>query len=224
MKLYAHPISTTCRPVLHFIADNNIDVTVESVDLFKGEHHGESYTKLNPNRLIPLLEDGDFHLTESATILRYLAQKIGSPTYPTELRARCAVDERLDWFNSNFYRDFGYGFVYPQVFPTSKRADPAVQQATVAWGCDKAKGWLKSLNDSWIGPNKTYLCGADITIADYFGTALVTAGELVHLDLKPYANITRWLGAMKARPSYGTVYQVFNGFTESTKGQPFVTL
>jgi glutathione S-transferase len=224
MKLYMHPASTTSRPVMQFIADAKLDVEQQVVDIFKGEHHGEAYAKVNPNRLVPMLEDGDFRLTESATILRYLAEKSGSPAYPKELKARARVDEMLDWFNSNFYRDFGYGFVYPQVFPTSKRSDPAVQQATVAWGCDKAKGWLKSLNDSWIGPNKTYLCGADITIADYFGTALVTAGELVHLDLKPYANITRWLGAMKARPSYGTVYQVFNGFTESTKGQPFVTL
>jgi glutathione S-transferase len=224
MKLYMHPASTTSRPVMQFIADGKLPVEQQVVDIFKGEHHGEAYAKVNPNRLVPMLEDGDFRLTESATILRYLAEKSGSPAYPKELRARARVDEMLDWFNSNFYRDWGYGFVYPQVFPNQKRSDAAVQQATVAWGQDKAKGWLKLLNDYWIGPSKTYLCGADVSIADYFGTALVTAGELVHCDFKPYANVTRWLGAMKARPSYGAVYQAFNGFVESTKGQPFVAL
>jgi glutathione S-transferase len=224
MKLYMHPVSTTCRPVMQFIADNAIDVTLESVDILKGEHYGEGYTKLNPNRLIPLLEDGDFRLSESATILRYLAEKIGSPAYPKDLRQRARVDEMLDWFNSNFYRDWGYGFVYPQVFPHMKREDPAVQAAVLATGCEKSKVWLQLLNDHWIGPKQRYLCGDTITIADYFGAGLTTAGELVHCDMSPYPNVARWLGAIKQRPSYAKVYETFNGFVQSTKGQPFHAL
>ena len=27
----------------------------------------------------------------------------------------------MDWFNTQFYRDFGYGVVYPQIFPNHKR-------------------------------------------------------------------------------------------------------
>src|SRR5215475_12119252 len=82
MKLYMHPVSTTSRPVMQFIADNNIPVDMEVVDILKGEHYEPAYSRLNPNHLIPLLEDGDFRLTESATILRYLADKAGSPAYP----------------------------------------------------------------------------------------------------------------------------------------------
>lgn len=224
MKLYMHPVSTTCRPVMQFIADNSIDVELEVVDILKGEHYGDSYTKLNPNRLVPMLEDGDFRLTESATILRYLADKFGSPAYPDDLRARAQVDERLDWFNSNFYRDWGYGLVYPQVFPNLKREDPAVQAAVVAYGMEKSKGWLRVLDDHWIGPAQQYLCGDAITIADYFGAALVTAGELIHCDFAGYPNVARWLGNMKSRPSYTTVYEVFNGFVQSTKGHAFLAL
>src|SRR5271170_351830 len=134
MKLYMHPASTTSRPVMQFIADNKIAVDQQVVDIFKGEHYGDTYTTVNPNRMVPLLEDGDFRLSESATILRYLAETIGSPAYPKGLRPRAKVDELLDWFNSNFYRDWGYGLVYPQVFPNHKRAADAVQAATVAWG------------------------------------------------------------------------------------------
>ena len=75
MKLYMHPASTTSRPVMQFIADAKLEVEQQVVDIFKGEHHGEDFAKRNPNRLIPLLEDGDFRLSESATILRYLAEK-----------------------------------------------------------------------------------------------------------------------------------------------------
>lgn len=224
MKLYMHPASTTSRPVMQFIADANLDVEQQTVDIFKGEHHGDDYAKRNPNRLIPLLEDGDLRLSESATILRYLAEKAGSSAYPKDLRRRAKVDELLDWFNSNFYRDWGYGLVYPQVFPQLKRSDAAVQAATVAWGRDKSKGWLQVLNDHWLAGAKPYLRGADITIADYFGVALVTAGELIHCDFTPYPNVVRWLAAMKARPSYGEVYKFFNGFCDLTKGQAFEAL
>ncbi len=220
MKLYMHPVSTTSRPVMQFVMDNNIDVELQVVDVLKGEQYGEAFSKVNPNHLIPVLEDGDFRLTESAAILRYLAEKIGSPAYPKDLRERARVNEALDWFNSNFYRDWGYGLVYPQVFPHLKRENAAVQAAVVAWGHEKSKAWLQILNDHMIG-SKPYLCGQQITIADYFGTALTTAGELIHCEFKAYPNIQRWLANMKKLPSYPKVYDVFNGFVASTKGQAF---
>ena len=117
MKLYMHPVSTTSRPVMQFIADNNIKCDMEVVDILKGQHYEPAYSKINPNHLIPMLEDGDFRLTESAAILRYLAEKIDSPTYPKDLKQRARVNEVMDWFNSNFYRDWGYGLIYPQLFP-----------------------------------------------------------------------------------------------------------
>src|ERR1051325_8352911 len=82
MKLYMHPVSTTCRPVMQFIAESGIDCEMQVVDILKGEQYGEAYSKINPNHLVPLLVDGDFQLSESATILRYLAEKANSPAYP----------------------------------------------------------------------------------------------------------------------------------------------
>ncbi len=121
MKLYMHPVSTACRPVRLFMADNKIDCEEELVDLMKGAHHQEPFASLNPNRLVPMLVDGDLKLTESSAILKYLADKIGSPTYPKELKQRAKVNEAMDWINSNFYRDWGYGLAYPQLFPHHKR-------------------------------------------------------------------------------------------------------
>jgi len=36
MKLYYHPVSTTCRPIMLFAAESGIDLEFELVDLFKG--------------------------------------------------------------------------------------------------------------------------------------------------------------------------------------------
>ena len=221
MKLYMHPASTTSRAVMLFVEDNKIPVELQQVDIFKGEQYGEAYSAINPNHMIPVLEDGDFRLTESAAILRYLAEKTNSPAYPKDMKQRARVNEVMDWFNSNFYRDWGYGLIYPQVFPHLKRSDEKVHSATVEWGKDKSKGWLKLLNDHWIGPGRQYLCGDQPTIADYFAVALTTAGELIDCDFKTYPNVARWLANMKKRPGYAKTYEVFTGFTQSLKGQQF---
>jgi glutathione S-transferase len=76
MKLYMHPVSTTSRPVMMFIAENGIDVDMQTVDLMSGEHMNAAYAAINPNQLVPVLEDGDFRLTESSAILKYLADSI----------------------------------------------------------------------------------------------------------------------------------------------------
>ena len=39
MKLYMHPVSTTSRPVMQFIADNDIATDMQVVDILKGEHY-----------------------------------------------------------------------------------------------------------------------------------------------------------------------------------------
>jgi glutathione S-transferase len=221
MKLYMHPVSTACRPVRLFIADNKIECEEEVVDLMKGAHHQEPYASLNPNKLVPMLVDGDLKLTESSAILKYLADKIGAPTYPKDLKLRAKVNEAMDWINTNFYRDWGYGLVYPQLFPHHKRRSDEAHAATIDWGKANAQSWLGLLNDHWIA-DKPYLCGKEITIADYFGAGIVSIGELIGCDFAGYPNIQRWLSNMKKLPSWTSGNQEFYGFREMVKGQNFV--
>lgn len=214
MKLYYHPVSTTCRPIMMLAADENIALDYQVVDLFTGEHMKEPYTEVNPNRQIPVLEDGDFRMTESSAILKYVAEKAGSSTYPKDLQKRARINERMDWFNTGCYRDLGYGLIYPQLFPNLKRPSDEVHNATIEWGRIKACGWLGVLDQSIIGSNK-YLCGNELTIADYFGVAILTAGEVIHLDYSKYPNVERFIATMKARPNWEKVnapfYQYFVG-------------
>jgi glutathione S-transferase len=219
-----HPVSMTSRPVRLFIAESGLEVDEQVVDLMTGEHYQEPFASFNPNRLVPVLEDGDLRLTESSAILKYLADKTSSPLYPKDLRERAKVNEIMDWFNTNFYRDFGYGLGYPQLFPHHKRPDAAVQQATVEWGRERAAVWLQVLNDHWLGDGRPYLTGDQITIADYFGVCLLTLGEVLGCDFAAYPNVARWVARMKQLPSWPKVNEALYGFAEAVKGQKFVTV
>jgi glutathione S-transferase len=206
MKLYYHPVSTTSRPVILFAHESGIDLDYQLVDLFTGAQYQLEYAAINPSRQVPVLEDGDFRLTESSAILKYLADKVHSPAYPTDLRKRARVNERMDWLNTGFYRDFSYGFVYPQ-------------------GKDKALVWLKVLDENFIGPKNAYLCGSEISLADYLGSMMVLGGEVIDCNLRAFPNISRWLANMKALKSWTKVNEAFYKYVvEPNKGKEFVRI
>jgi len=220
VKIYYHPASTTSRPIMLFAAESGIDADFQVVDLFTGEHYKPPYEAINPNHLVPVLEDGDFRLTESSAILKYLAEKAGSPAYPKDLKERARVNERMDWINTQVCRDFAYGFVYPQIFPFHKRRSDEAQDATLQWGKERAQGWLKILDEHILGTKNAYLCGDQITIADYFGVSFVALAEVLRSDMSAYPNVEKWVGRMKGLKSWKQVYETIDGYAASLKDAP----
>lgn len=223
MKIYYHPASTTSRPLMLFAAENDLSIEFQVVDLFTGEHYQPPFETINPNHLVPVLKDGDFCLTESSAILKYLADKSGSPAYPKDLQQRARVNERMDWINTQLNRDLAYGLVYPQAFAHHKRPSEEAQKATLAWAKERAAGWMQVLNDHILGPENAYLCGDTLTIADYFGAPFVALSGVIGSDLGAYPNVKRWLGSMKALKTWAKTNEVIDGFAGSLPG-PFVTV
>ena len=224
MKLYYHPVSTVSRPIMLFAADNNIALDYQVVDLMTGEHMQEPYVAINPSRAVPVLEDGAFRLTESSAILKYLADKANSPAYPKDLQKRARVNEMMDGLNTVFYRDFGYGLVYPQIFPQARRRSDEAQAATLEFGKKKTQFWLGVLDGRLLGPTGKFLCGDEITIAVYLGAGMVSLTDAIGCNLAPYPNLSRWFASMKARPNWAKSNEVFYGMVGSFKGKTFETL
>jgi glutathione S-transferase len=222
MELYAHPVSTTSRAVLLFVEEHDLKIDHRTVDLFTGEHRSAAFLAINPSGLVPALVDGEFRLTESSAILKYLAELVNSPTYPRSVRHRARVNERMDWINANLYRSFGYDLVYPQIFPQYRRRSDEAQAALLEWGCEKSRAWLRILDQSLIGPDQPYLCGHEITIADYLGASFVTIGEAIGCDFAAYPNIRRWLANMRRLKSWPKVFETFDGLVASLRGKTFV--
>jgi glutathione S-transferase len=224
MKLHYHPISTTSRPVMLFAAESGIPLDMQVVDLFVGEHMQPPYAALNPNKLIPTLEDGDFVLTENSAILKYLADNIDSPAYPKDLHLRARVNERMDWISTQLCSDLVYALVYPQIFDSHKRRSDEAQTATLERGKSRAQAWLEVLDKHVLGTGNAYLCGNAITIADYHAASYVALAEVIGSDLSAYPNVKKWLARMKSLKSWPQVYQVIDGFAASLKGKAMVAV
>ena len=63
-----------------------------------GKNNEPAYLAMNPNGLVPTLEEDDFLLWESNSIVRYLAAKYGPGTLePVDLRERASASRWMDW-------------------------------------------------------------------------------------------------------------------------------
>jgi glutathione S-transferase len=224
LTLHMNPVSNTSRPIRLLIAENKLPVNEVVVDFNTGDHLGEKYMKLNPNGLVPTLVDDDFVLTESSSIMKYLADKFNLAAYPKDLKQRARVNEMMDWFNTGFYRDYGYAVVYPQIYPHHKRPSDEMQKGTIEWGKAQTQKWLKVLNDTWLGKGNKYLTGDQLTIADIFGASLLTCGHVTRDEFKDYPNIDKWLKNVGTLANWNKINEAVEGFREAVKGQNFVNV
>jgi glutathione S-transferase len=212
MKLYRYPGSTACRPVELLCAEAGIQYEPETVDLMTGKQNEAPYNSINPTGVVPTLVDGDLVLGESSAILKYLADKVSSPAYPKDLKKRAKVNEMLDWWNSNFYREFGYHFVYPQTLQGIKLASEQGTKELVARGRDNATRLLGIVDRNFLGDGRKFLCGNEYTIADAFAAGVLPIGDWIGQSFAQFPNVQRWLDTVKARPSWKAVEQDHKNF------------
>jgi glutathione S-transferase len=217
MKLYYDPQSTTCRAVMAFVADEGLDLDLHVISLMAGEHLGPDYLAINPNGLVPFLVDGPLAIGECSAILKYLAEKAGSPAYPETLVERTRVNAAMDWFNTHFHRDFCDFHVYPQILPPDHLPQGDLTPM-IGYGAQASARWLDVLDQRMLGGHD-YVCGDEISLADYMGAAFLTLGELVGFDLSPWPNVARWVRTMKARPGWAPANAAFNGWLTALRSE-----
>lgn len=72
--LHHHPF-TRAATVVSMLEEVGVDYTLSWVDLLAGEHKKPEMLALNPMGKLPIIEDGDLVVTESAAIGLYLADR-----------------------------------------------------------------------------------------------------------------------------------------------------
>jgi glutathione S-transferase len=221
MKLYTYPGSPGCRPIAMFIADHQMDVEQQIVDLQNGEQYGPAFTAINPNNAVPVLVDGDLVLPECSAILKYLADVAGSPAYPKDLKARARVNAAMDWINTALYPAFGHNLCYPQVLPNFKWEDPAAQSLALGKGQIKSRRYLSVMNDAML-KDRPFLCGNQISIADYQASGIISLGELTGCDFAAWPHVQAWYERMEAMPNWQAANAPLYAWAAFTKGQDYV--
>ena len=105
MTLYYNEISQPSRAVKTLLMIGNIPHKDVLLNIFKGENRTEEFLKINPRGQVPYISQGDFVLTESNAILKYICNSylsLPETWYPKDIQKRAEVDKYLEWWQYNF--------------------------------------------------------------------------------------------------------------------------
>jgi glutathione S-transferase len=91
------------------------------------------YMQLNPNSLVPVIEDDGYVLWESNVVVRYLCAKHASgDLYPTELRDRFDAERWMDWQQTTLNPASRPGFWQLVRTPPEQRNADVIAQSNAA--------------------------------------------------------------------------------------------
>lgn len=87
-----------------------------------GVNNTPEFLAMNPNGLVPVINDNGFILWESHAIVRYLARKHGMGTlWPADPQVAARADQWLDWYHCALFPDMRPIFVNLVRTPPEKR-------------------------------------------------------------------------------------------------------
>jgi glutathione S-transferase len=198
LKVYGRANSINVMKAMWIIGELDIPHTREDVGGEFGKTKEDWYLKMNPNSVVPTIDDDGFILWESNTIVRYLAAKHGrTDLLPSDLKARADVERWMDWLLTVLgpgMRDVFWGLVRT---PPEKRDLKAIEDSRT-----KSIAALTILDKQLAG--RDYVTGSAFTVADIPIGVYVCRWYKLPLERPKLANVEAYLGRLKQRPGFKT--------------------
>jgi glutathione S-transferase len=159
----------------------------------------QQYRNLNPNGLVPTLEDDGFVLWESNTIVRYLAAKHSAGRlWPEDLKIRAEADRWMDWQATTFWPSFRPLFWNLVRTPVDQRDEAAMEESRARTA--EIVGYL----DAHLR-NRNYIVGEDLTMGDIPLGCAIWRWYGLQIERPATPNVQRWFDTLCARPAYRKV-------------------
>ena len=152
------------------------------------------YMRLNPNSLVPVIEDDGFVLWESNTIVRYLCCSRESALYPADLRQRFDAERWMDWQQTTVNPASRAGFWQLIRTPTAEQNPAVIAESNAA-----VEALMATLD--------AHLAGRSCLVGEAFSMADIPLALEVHRwfglpqTRQSRPNIERWYASLQARPA-----------------------
>ncbi|MDN0082686.1 glutathione S-transferase family protein [Crenobacter sp. SG2305] len=195
LKIWGRINSTNVKKVVW--AAEELGLPYERIDAGRqfGVVNTPEYRALNPNGLVPTIDDDGFVLWESNAILRYLASKAGAETlYPSALHPRAEVERWLDWQTTALQTAVGpalHGLIRTPEAERNLQAIEAARQKTET---------LLPILEARLSTSP-YLVGEQFTLADLAVGCTVHLWFNLPLPRVPHPALEAWYAGLRARPA-----------------------
>lgn len=203
LRIWGRLSSINVQKVVWCARELHLDHERIDIGVNKGDLDTEAYIRLNPNRLIPVIEDfhaadggGEpFVLWESNAIVRYLCARYGEDSlWPRDLQTRASADRWMDWQTTTFSPAMVDAFLQLVRKPEDKRDPAAIQRS-----CERTEP-LAALLDRAL-ENREFICGDRFSMADISLACAAHRWMGTPVAHQPRPHLERWLADMRARPA-----------------------
>ncbi|UQS17421.1 glutathione S-transferase family protein [Pseudomonas sp. HS6] len=197
LQVFGKASSINVRKVLWTCAE--LQIVLEREDWGSGfrDTNTPEFIALNPNAMVPVINDEGFVLWESNTIIRYLANRDNAlHLYPSAPQHRARIDQWIDWQATDLNKSWGYAFMSLVRKSAAHQDADALQQGFHQWAAHMA------ILEQQLQRTGAYVSGDEFSLADIpIGLSVNRWFEtpLAHSDLPA---VSAYYDRLSARPGF----------------------
>lgn len=197
LKIWGRTSSSNVMKVMWTVAE--LGLPHERVDAggkFGGLETAE-YGRMNPNRKVPVIQDGDLVLWESNAIVRYIADTYGKGRLsPTDKIQRAHADQWIDYAATGLVPDIMGGVFVPLAYTKAADRNMAAVDAAAARGADK----FSVLDVHMAG--RHFIVGDTLTMADIVVGGVLHRYYTMPITRPPRPNVEAYYKRLTERKTY----------------------
>ena len=196
LKVWGRKTSSNVQKVMWAIGDLGLEH--ERVDIGGpfGKNKDPAYLAMNPNGLVPTVEDGDVMIWESNSIVRYLATKYGpGKLEPVDLKTRALASQWMDW-QLSVAAPAIFGAFWGLIRTPPEKRD----HAAIAESQRKTTEAMKIFDANLS--KRAYAAGDNFSIGDIPVGIMVYRFRQLVPDRPSLPNLERWYAQIEKRPGF----------------------
>ncbi len=199
MKIYENHNAPNPRRVRVFLAEKNIQVPYEQVDIGNRVNRQEEFLKKNPLGGVPVLElDDGTLISESVAICRYFEELHPQPPlFGADAKQRAIVEMWNRRMEFNVLQPIADTFRQRHDFFKGRIRQLPEYAEVQRLNAEDGLAWL----DRELGA-RHFIAGDQFSIADITAVVAIDFGRVSKISIKPeQTNLARWHTEVSARPS-----------------------
>ena len=196
LKIWGRNTSVNVQKVMWAVGELGLAHERMDVGGSFGKNNEAPYLAMNPNGLVPTLEEDGFVLWESNAIVRYLAAKYGAGTLePADARARARANSWMDWQLTVAHPPLTPVFLGLVRTPPEKRDHAAIEAGKV-----KTIAAMKIL-DAQLATSP-FVAGDTLSMGDIPVALMAYRFRRLVPERPPLDHLERWFGTIEQRPAF----------------------
>lgn len=194
-----NPMSANARRPRLVVRLCALEVEEIVVHLHKGEHQTPEFSRINPNRRLPALDDEGFFLWESNAICQYLAARAGrTDLWPADPREQADVSRWQLWNHSQWAPPLAA--LFGERVMKGRLSKAAPDEILVAQKLAEFTAHAQMLDDHLA--QRRWLAAGRLTLAEVAVACTLSWHEPMGLPLQAHPHLWDWFQRVQALPAW----------------------